>query len=551
MGIFRPERTIETPTKDILSWMFDDPHHDKDEPVYIDAKDPSRSISSNQARVIIRKLIAGLHAAGLKKGDCVCVHSFNDIYYPMLFLGTVGAGGIFTGSNPAYTKPELLHHIKTSKAKFLISEPEIFDTALSAATEYGIIKSNIWVFDVLKQPLPAGFRSWAGLLNHGEEDWIRFNSEKTCTETVTGRFFSSGTTGLPKAVSISHGNWTAQITLVHENTRKTWRTRRSLHLPMFHLAIAPVAHLSPLRLGETCAVLRRFELEPFLAAIQKFSLNDVGLVPPIAVLMINSTSIVEKYPLQSIMTVTCGAAPLSKDTQSRLKTLLPAHTTVNQVWGMTESTCIATHFPYPEVDFTGSVGLAGSVPNIEIKLVDDDGKDISAFDTVGELCVRGPTITSGYFENPKANAESFDSEGFYKSGDIGYCDGKSKKWYLIDRKKELIKVRGFQVAPPEIEGVLLSHPQIVDAAVIAVKYPTEPEIEHPRAYVVKRPVSESQSLDEKAVKAWCGERLAKYKELTGGVTFVDTIPKNPSGKILKRILREMAKKESRQRKARL
>ncbi|KAN0122515.1 amp dependent CoA ligase [Hyaloscypha variabilis] len=551
MGIFKPQRTIQLPTKDILSWIFDDPHHDKDEPIYIDAKDPSRTLSSNQARAIIRKLIAGLHAAGLKKGDCICVHSFNDIYYPMLFLATVGAGGIFTGSNPAYTKPELLHHIKTAKVQFLISEPEIFDAALSAATEYGIPKSNIWVFDVLQQPLPTGFRSWTSLLNSGEEDWVRFDDEKMCTETVAGRFFSSGTTGLPKAVTISHRNWTAQITLVQENTRKTWRTRRPLHLPMFHLAIAPVAHLSPLRLGETCAVLRRFELEPFLAAIQNFSLNEVGLVPPIVVLMINSLSIVEKYSLESIRTVTCGAAPLSKDSQSRLQALLSSHTTVNQVWGMTESTCIATYFPYPEIDFTGSVGLAGSLPNVEIKLIDDDGKDISAFDTVGELCVRGPIVTRGYFDNPKANAESFDSEGFYKSGDIGYCDGKSRKWYIIDRKKELIKVRGFQVAPPEIEGVLLSHPHIVDAAVIAVKHATEPEIEHPRAYVVKRPVSESQSLDEKAVKAWCGERLAKYKELTGGVKFVDAIPKNPSGKILKRILRDMAKTEFEQGKARL
>jgi len=117
--------------------------------------------------------------------------------------------------------------------------------------------------------------------------------------------------------------------------------------------------------------------------------------------------------------------------------------------------------------------------------------------------LRGPTITSGYFENPQANAESFDSEGFFKTGDIGFCDGKSKKWYIIDRKKELIKVRAFQVAPPELEGVLLSHPLIVDAAVIGVKHHLEPDTELPRAYVVKRPVSESQALDEKTVKEYC------------------------------------------------
>ena len=186
-----------------------------------------------------------------------------------------------------------------------------------------------------------------------------------------------------------------------------------------------------------------------------------------------------------------------------------------------------------------------------LRIIDDEGNDITAYDTRGELCVRGPIVVAGYFENPKANAESYDSEGFFKTGDIVYCDGKSKKWYIVDRKKELIKVRGFQVAPPEIEAVLLSHPHIIDAAVIAVKHPSDPDVEHPRAYVVKRPVPESGSLDEAAVKKYCGERLAKFKELTGGVIFVEAIPKNASGKILKRVLRDLAKEELKDGKAKL
>jgi len=185
------------------------------------------------------------------------------------------------------------------------------------------------------------------------------------------------------------------------------------------------------------------------------------------------------------------------------------------------------------------------------RLIDDDGKNITAYDTRGEICIRGPNIISGYFENPKANAESFDSEGFYKTGDIVYCDGKTKKWYVVDRKKELIKVRGFQVAPPELENVLLSHPHIVDAAVIGVKHHVEKDVELPRAYVVKRAHPESLSLDEKAVKEYCGTKLAKYKELTGGVRFVPAIPKNASGKILKRVLRDEAKLESKEQRSRL
>jgi acyl-CoA synthetase (AMP-forming)/AMP-acid ligase II len=141
----------------------------------------------------------------------------------MLVLGIIGAGGVFTGANPGYTNPELVHHIKTSKAKYLISEPEIFEGALTAAAECGIPNSNIWVFDAFHQPLPSGSRSWTSLLNRGEKDWVRFDDEKTCMGTTAGRFFSSGTTGLPKAVALSHGNLTAQVTVVNETGRKPWR----------------------------------------------------------------------------------------------------------------------------------------------------------------------------------------------------------------------------------------------------------------------------------------------------------------------------------------
>ena len=159
--------------------------------------------------------------------------------------------------------------------------------------------------------------------------------------------------------------------------------------------------------------------------------------------------------------------------------------------------------------------------------------------------MRGPTVTPGYFNNPKANAESFDSDGWFHTGDIAYCDGRTRKWYIVDRKKELIKVRGFQVAPPELEAVLLSHPQIVDAAVIGVA-DSGSDGELPRAYVVKRPGS-GDGLTGEEVKGYLAPKLAKYKALAGGVRFVEAIPKNASGKILKRVLREEAAKEGRSR----
>lgn len=548
MVFFAAEKQHPIPTKDIQSWTFDNPPFNQDDPIYIDAKDPSLTISLNQARSLIRKLVAGFHAAGVSKGDCVCVHSFNDLYYPILFQGIIASGAVYTGTNPGSTDYELIHHIKTSKATFLITEPELLDNALKAAKDRGIPQSKIWIFNTLGQNVPDGFKSWEVLLEHGDEDWVRFDDEKTAKTTTAARLFSSGTTGLPKAVVLSHYNFIAQHELVQEVVQKPYKPKRLVALPMFHAACAPMAHVTTLKAGHPSVIMRRFELEPFLAHIQNFEINEMVLVPPLVIAIIMS-GLGKKYSLESVKLVTIGAAPLGKQEQAKLKDLLDPRAAVNQVWGMTEASSIATMFYFPEEDTTGSVGRP--MPNIDAKLIDDNDNDISAYNVRGEMCLRGPNIVAGYYENPKANAESFDSEGFYKTGDIMYCDSKTKKWYCVDRKKELIKVRGFQVAPPELESVIMSHPHITDAAVIGVKHHSDKNLELPRAYVVKRPGPEGDALDEKAVKEHCEKKLAKYKELTGGVRFVESIPKNASGKILKRILREDAEAELKQQRERL
>ncbi|GAB1205298.1 hypothetical protein APSETT445_003971 [Aspergillus pseudonomiae] len=507
--------------------------------IYNDASDPSRSISYNQARVIVRKLIAGLHAWGVQKGDCVAIHSFNDIYYSMLVLAINGAGGIYTGTNPSYTPMELGHHIRASQAKFIISEPEIIAPIQAAMKETGLPESNLLVFDVQGQTVPAGLKSWQGLFSAGEEDWMRFDDLKTCEETAAARLFSSGTTGLPKATTLTHRNFIAQHELVFEIEKRPYQIRRLMALPMFHAAAAPSTHWSPLKGGHALYVMRRFDLMGFVQNVEKFQITDLQMVPPIAVALVMTPQVQAHPYLKSVRIALCGAAPLSKDLQEKLRVMLAKDAPCTQVWGMTETCCIATKFGAYEQDDTGSVGRL--LPNIEAKLVDDEGKNISAYGVRGEMCVRGPTVTPGYFNNAAANASSFDEDGWYHTGDIAYCDKDTLKWYIVDRKKELIKVRGFQVAPPELEAVLLSHPLIVDAAVIGVSG-VLPDSELPRAYVTRRPGA-GDKLTEQEVQEYLGQRLAKYKALTGGVKFMDAIPKNASGKILKRVLREEAQKE--------
>ncbi|KAF1992457.1 amp dependent CoA ligase [Aulographum hederae CBS 113979] len=552
MVFFKATRHMDLPTKDLLSWIFDEIRYDPDKPVLIDAADPSRSISANQARDYIRKLIAGFRKAGLQPGDCVLIHSMNDIFYPLLVLGIIGAGGIFAGTNPAYTPYEMSHHIKTAKIKFLISEPEILPSLLSAAKENNIHLDKIWIFHPLPtQTCPSGYTSYTSLLTAGSSDWVRFNDLETCRNTICMRLFSSGTTGLPKAATSSHYNFIAQHELVFEDpqNQRDYVPINISPLPLFHAAIAPRIHTSAFKMkdGDAMYIMRKFDLEMYMQCIEKYQVTDLAVVPPIAIGLI-MTPLNREISLRSVRFGTVGAAPLRPEPQARLAALLGEGAAMTQVWGMTETTCIATRFPYPERNTTGSVGTF--LPNLDAKLADPvTGADISAYDTRGELCIRGPTVIPGYFENPAANAESFDEEGFFHTGDIAYCDGQTKLWYIVDRKKELIKVKGFQVAPPEIEGVLLGLEGVVDVGVIGVKGGEGTEL--PRAYVVRRPGPEGEKVTEEVVKRFVEERLAWFKRLEGGVRFLEAVPRNASGKILKRVLREMAEQEERQQGSKL
>ncbi|KAJ5162644.1 AMP-binding enzyme [Penicillium coprophilum] len=540
---FGPKNHPVISHKDILSWIFDEPTYDVDKPVYFDPSNSSRYISHNQAKTLIRKLVAGFKKAGLEKGDCVNLHSYNDIYYPILFLAIIASGGVFAGSNPSYKAFELSHHMKIAKVKFIISEPQIVGPVLTAAQQNGIPMSNIWIFNEFDPSLPSNMKSWRSLLDHGEENWVRFDDLQTAKNTPAARFFSSGTTGLPKAASLSHYNLVAQHTLVYGTHSRGYEPTRLMSLPNFHIAAAPPTHITALKDGTTTYIMRRFNLEKFIHHIQIHAITDIYLVPPIAIAIINSP-MVQQSCFSTIRSATCGAAPLDKSQQSMLRNKLPAGVPCTQTYGLTEISGAGTTLPYPEDDETGSIGRL--LPGLEAKLVDDKGREIREYEIPGELCFRGPTVMNGYFDNPAANKEAFDQDGWFKTGDLAYCAKETECWYIVGRKKELIKVRGFQVAPKEIEGVLLSHPAVMDVAVIGVKL-TNQDDEHPRAYIVKRDGVSSSSLTENDVKVFAASRLAKYKALTGGVRFVDALPRNATGKTLRIALRERAETEGGQK----
>ncbi|PVI06588.1 AMP-binding enzyme [Periconia macrospinosa] len=537
---FLAEQHLAIPTKDILSWQFEEPMmYDMDKPLYINASNPSHSISANQARTLIRQLVAGLQAAGVKRGDAVLIQSFNSIYYPIIVLGIIGAGAVYTGTNPSYTAHELDNAIQLSKTTFVITEPACLPNIRAAARHRGIPDSKMLLLDSTTADDEGEYKSWRTLLRHGEADWYAFDSLETSKSTPAMFCFSSGTTGLPKAAIVSHYNLVAQHVVAWEANPRPYRISRLIFLPMFHASTAPSTHVSPLRAGHVQVVQRRFDIATFFDHCEAFEITDLTLVPPMVTGIVGTTTLShqqKKHKLRHLKWIIGGAAPLDAAMQACLQKLLPCPFT--QVYGTTETSCIASQFTYPELDNTGSVGRF--VPNVDVKLLDDDGNDITAHGVRGELAVRGPTVVEGYVGVPRER--DFDDEGYFRTGDVAYGDVETAKWYIVDRKKEMIKVRGFQVAPAEVEGVLLEHQGIADAAVVGVPSPQSGS-ELPRAYVVKK--EGCAGLTEGEVERWVEEKLAKYKRLEGGVKFVDRggIPKTPSGKIMKRILREQAVRE--------
>ncbi|KAL8891186.1 MAG: hypothetical protein Q9215_001782 [Flavoplaca cf. flavocitrina] len=509
---------------DLLTYIFGNKNDRPKKPVLVDASNPSRFLTSDSAKVAIRKLIAGLKAEGLEAGDC--------IYYPILMLAIIGAGGRFTGSNPSYTSFELNHHVRTSHARFLFVEPLMLATALQSAKDCGIPTTKVYTFDTNDQAPMSGQNSWTKFFEHGEADWVTFDEPSQVKSTISTLAFTSGTTGFPKAAMISHLYAINQLETLKAQ-KPPYEVSRLICIPAFHAFAVPLLTGCAIRESQTAYIMRRFDIEIFLKSIRHFQVTEIPLVPTILIAMLTSSR-TTKEDLLSLRSVYVAGSPLRSSTQKDFQSLLHPDAVVTQVWGMTE-TGWATMFFWPESDDTGSVGRL--IPSMRAKLIAEDGSIITEDQRRGELLVKGVSMMNGYFNDPVATAETIDEDGWLHTGDMAYC--LQGKWYIVDRKKDMIKVHGWQVAPAEIEAVLLTHPQVINAAVIGIPL-KDGTGEVPEAFVVLKPRAldgtyashgelEVPRTSEEALKTYLAARLAKYKALSG-VIFVDEIPRTASGK---------------------
>jgi acyl-CoA synthetase (AMP-forming)/AMP-acid ligase II len=500
----------------------------RDKPAIIDGP-TGRVLTYAQLREMIRRVATGLARRGFGKGDVFAIYSPNLPEYEVLFNAVAWLGGINTTINPLYTAGELASQLRDSRARYLITVPVFLDKAREAAAAAGI--HEIYVFGTAE-----GARPFAELLEAPPSPPAVHIDPR---EDVVALPYSSGTTGLPKGVMLTHRNLVANLCQCEGMVGFDGFKERDVIvcvMPLFHIYGMVVIMKLGLCQGATIVTMPRFDMQEFLSTLQKYKVTIAPIVPPIVLGMAKHPGL-EQFDLGSVRLAFTGAAPLGEEMARALSKRLGCP--VVQGYGMTEASPV-THLS-PTIGAPvkpGSIGLV--VPNTEVRIVDVTTGADTEQGQEGELLIRGPQIMRGYLNRPEDTAASIDDDGWYHTGDVGYVDPEG--WfYIVDRTKELIKYKGLQVAPAELEALLLTHPAVLDAAVI--RKSDEEAGEVPKAYVVLKPDQASRATRAEDIMAFVSERVAPHKRIRH-VEFIDQIPKSASGKILRRVLVEREKERA-------
>src|SRR5580658_1785545 len=484
---------------------------DQDKPALIDGVSGQVLTYADLDRAI-RSLAGGLVARGFGKGDVLALMAPNVPEYAVVFHGAAMAGGVVTTINPTYTETELRTQLQDSGARILVTIPALAAAAARAGA------AEIYV---LGEGEAEGARPLADLFGPPLGEHVPVGPDD-----VVALPYSSGTTGLCKGVMLTHRNMAANVEQILACLQIEPDERFVAVLPFFHIYGMQVLMNCSLRAGATVVTLPRFDLEQFLRVHQDYQITRSFVAPPI-VLALAKHPMVDQFDLSRLSQIMCAAAPLKVDLADECGKRLGCE--VVQGYGMTELSP-GSHITPPGWFRPGSVGV--TVPNTQTRIVDPASRADVGIGEEGEIWVRGPQVMKGYLNNPQATADMIDADGWLRTGDLGHIDADGHL-YVVDRLKELIKYKGFQVPPAELEAVLLRHPDVTDAAVVG--RPDEEAGEVPVGYVALRPGA-SASPDE--IKRFVAGQVATYKQLRR-LEIIDAIPKSASGKILRRMLRDV------------
>ncbi|KAM3414942.1 hypothetical protein BST61_g10082 [Cercospora zeina] len=526
---------------DVGLWDFLFERTDRDFPddkvIYVDPA-TARSYTYAQTKQTAIDFGKGLKGFwGFNKGDVLALYTPNCIDTPAVTWGAHWAGAIVSPANPGYTVDELAYQLKDSGAKGLITQVAQLDQAKAAAKKVGIPEDRIALIGDEKDPAGkikhfSSVRSISGLQRHRR---TKVDADKDLAFLV----YSSGTTGLPKGVMLSHRNIianTLQVTAGEEPL--SWKPAKGrpegdailAFLPFFHIyGLTCLIHQCFYR-GFKCVVLPKFDIEAWCRIVQDHKITMCYVVPPV-VLLLTKHPVVDKYNLSSLRMMNSGAAPLTRELVDA--TYKRIGVPIKQGYGLSE-TSPTTH-TQPWDSWQSAMGSVGTLmPNMTAKYMSPEEKEVPQGE-VGELWLSGPNVFKGYLNNVEGTRNALTEDGYFRTGDVGYQD-QNGNFYITDRVKELIKYKGFQVPPAELEGYLVAHEKIDDVAVLGV-FKEEQATEVPVAYVVlKQGVVASPSV-EKEIVDWLNAKVASHKKLRGGIKFTNEIPKSVSGKILRRMLK--------------
>jgi acyl-CoA synthetase (AMP-forming)/AMP-acid ligase II len=482
-----PEPDIEIPEVTLHEHVVGRAAERGDHPAFIDeATGEVTTYAEVAARVDATAAL--LQEEGIVKGDVVGLVGPNSAAWGIAYHAILKAGGVVTPMSPLLTPGERDRQEGNSGAKLTIDDPP----ALVAKAQVGATPAEVEVDPGDLAVLP----------------------------------YSSGTTGLMKGVMLTHRNLVANIEQAHNSMPIADDDVLVGLMPFFHIYGQTVVLNLGLAKGATIVTMQRFDCDELIRLIDEHGVTWLHVAPPV-ILQIATTADVEGRDFSALKMVISGAAPLDAELSGRAEARLGAP--IRQGYGLTELSPVSHKSRLARISETPPGSVGALIPNTEARLVDPEtGEDVAEGEE-GEIWVRGPQVMKGYLNNPEATAETLVEDGWLRTGDIGRVD-ENGFFYVVDRLKELIKYKGYQVPPAELEAVLVSHPKVKDAGVIGVAM--EDGGEAPKACVVAE-----DGLDPEELIGYVAERVAPYKRIRE-VEFVDEVPKSASGKILRRLLRE-------------
>jgi acyl-CoA synthetase (AMP-forming)/AMP-acid ligase II len=481
-----------------------------------------RSIAYAELPARVERVAAGLAALGVGKGDVCAVFAPNSPEYVIAVLAIARLGAVATTANPLYTPEDLAKQLRDSGAKALLTTLSLGSTWAPAIT--GTPVRHVIVFDndaasgeesgadVSRLEAPAATAGTAPAVTIDPLDLVALP-------------YSSGTTGLPKGVMLTHRNLVANILQIDRASHYIDGEDTTIaFLPFFHIYGLTAIALMGIWSGATLVVMPKFELEPYLDLVQAYRATLLHVVPPVVVAFAKHPAI-DGRDFTSVRKLFSGAAPLGSDISTQCA--LRIGCVIQQGYGLTETSPAAIVLPESSATTKpGSIGVP--IANTECRVVDaETGRDVPP-GVDGEILIRGPQVMRGYLGRPDETRAALDEAGWFRTGDIGHADDDGH-FFVVDRLKELIKYKGMQVPPAELEAVLLTHPAVADAAVVPLADEACGEI--PRGFVVAKAEVSGDEL-----MRYVAERVAPYKKLRR-IDFIDAIPKSASGKILRRLLK--------------